>query len=70
MYLGKSGISLRQASKKAKLARNSLMKCDIISLIFNILYDFEMAFYDIFHAKVVKIDLKCNVECHILEIVN
>ena len=25
MYLGKSGISLRQASKKAKLARNSLM---------------------------------------------
>ena len=39
-------------------------------ILFKISYVFEMAFYDILHAKVVKIDSKYNVECHILEIVN
>ena len=45
-------------------------ECDIISLIFNLLYDFEMAFCDILHAKEVKIDPKCDVESHILDIVH
>ena len=41
-------------------------ECDIISLIFNLLYDFEMAFCDILHEKQVKVVPKCYVQSHIL----
>ena len=37
MYLGKSGISLRQASKKAKLDRNSLIN-NLKNVTFNITF--------------------------------
>ena len=43
---------------------------DIISLIFNLLYGFDMAFRDILYAKQVKIVPKCDVESDILVIVH
>ena len=45
-------------------------ECDIISLIFNLLYDFEMAFCDILHEKQLKTVPNCNVQSHILVIVH
>ena len=59
MYLGESWISLRQASKKAKLDRNSLIN-NLKNVTFNI--TFWDQFLSLLHAKCHKMTFQSQIK--------